>query len=136
MNLYRGFVLYLVMLGTFFAVDMVWLGVVARGFYRNQLGELMADSVNWLAAIIFYFLFVVGVLLFVVNPALDRGSVWWAVGMGILFGVITYSTYDLTNLSTLQGWPLKMTVVDIIWGGVLSASISTVGYIVYNALWS
>ncbi|MFW6048994.1 MAG: DUF2177 family protein, partial [Candidatus Bipolaricaulota bacterium] len=75
------------------------------------------------------------VLLFVVNPALEEESLWRAVGMGILFGVITYSTYDLTNLSTLQGWPLKMTIVDIIWGGVLSASISVVGYLVYNALW-
>ncbi|MBS3812644.1 DUF2177 family protein [Candidatus Bipolaricaulota bacterium] len=135
MNVYRGFLLYLIMLGAFFAIDMTWLGVVARGFYRNQLGPLMADSVNWLAAIIFYLLFIVGVLLFVVNPALDEGSLWRAVGMGILFGVITYSTYDLTNLSTLQGWPLKMTIVDIIWGGVLSASISVVGYLVYNALW-
>lgn len=116
-------------------IDLTWLGVVAKSFYRDQLGKLMADSVNWWAGGIFYLLFVAGLLVFVVNPAIAKESIGWCVGIGFLFGVITYSTYDLTNLSTLKDWPLKVTVVDLIWGGVLSASVSIVGFLVSRVLW-
>ena len=126
--------LYLICLGTFLAVDFFWLGVVARKFYRQELGELMAESTNWAAAVVFYLLFVVGILVFVVNPALEKGSLARSIGLGFLFGIITYATYDLTNLATLSGWSLRVTAVDLLWGGVLSAIVSTVGYVTANAI--
>ena len=121
--------LYLICLGTFLAIDFFWLGVVAKKFYRQELGELMAESTNWTAAFGFYLLFIVGVLVFVVNPAVEKGSLARSIGLGFLFGLISYATYDLTNLATLSGWPLKVTGVDLVWGGVLSAIVSTVGYL-------
>ncbi|MBS3826020.1 DUF2177 family protein [Candidatus Bipolaricaulota bacterium] len=130
MDILRGFYLYLICLGTFLAIDFTWLGLVAREFYRRELGELMSDSVNWTAAFVFYLLFVVGIIVFVVNPAVQKSSLGWSIGVGFLFGVIAYATYDLTNLATLAGWSLKVTVVDMIWGGVLSATVSLVGYLV------
>jgi len=129
MNLLRQIYLYLICLGAFLVIDLTWLGVVARNFYRRQIGELMADSTNWVAAFTFYLLFVVGVVLFVVNPAIQKESLAWSVGIGFLFGLITYATYDLTNLATLANWPLRLTLVDLLWGGVLSASVSLVGYL-------
>lgn len=130
MNLLRQIYLYLICLGAFLAIDFTWLGVVARNFYRKELGELMADSTNWAAAFAFYLLFVVGIVLFVVNPAIQKESLAWSVGIGFLFGLITYATYDLTNLATLANWPLRVTLVDLLWGGVLSATVSLVGYLV------
>jgi uncharacterized membrane protein len=90
----------------------------------------MAESTNWLAAIVFYLLFVVGIIVFVVNPSIEKGSLARTIGLGFLFGIITYATYDLTNLATLAGWSLRVTGVDLLWGGVLSAIVSTVGYLV------
>ena len=133
MGLLNQIYLYLICLGTFLAVDFLWLGVVARNFYRRELGELMAESTNWAAAIVFYLLFVVGIVVFVVNPSLQKGSMLRSLGFGFLFGIITYATYDLTNLATLSGWSLKVTAVDLVWGGVLSAIVSTVGYLVANS---
>lgn len=132
MDILNQIYLYLICLGTFLAVDFFWLGVVARKFYRQELGELMAESTNWAAAMVFYLLFIVGVLVFVVNPALEKGSLIRSTGFGFLFGLITYATYDLTNLATLAGWSLKVTGVDLLWGGVLSAIVSTVGYLAAN----
>ncbi|MFB6290629.1 MAG: DUF2177 family protein [Candidatus Bipolaricaulia bacterium] len=133
MKIFNQIYLYLICLGTFLAVDFFWLGVVARKFYREELGELMAESTNWVAAIVFYLLFVVGILVFVVNPALEKSSLIRSIGLGFLFGLISYATYDLTNLATLSGWSLKVTGVDLVWGGVLSAIVSTVGYLAGNA---
>ncbi|MBS3765962.1 DUF2177 family protein [Candidatus Bipolaricaulota bacterium] len=130
MNLLRQIYLYLICLGAFLVVDFTWLGVVARNFYREELGELMADSTNWMAAFSFYLLFVVGIVLFVVNPAIQKESLGWSIGIGFLFGLIAYATYDLTNLATLANWSLKVTLVDLVWGGVLSATVSLVGYLV------
>lgn len=136
MDILNQIYLYLICLGTFLAVDFFWLGVVAKKFYRQELGELMAESTNWAAAFIFYLLFVAGVLVFVVNPALEKGSLIRSVGLGFLFGLIAYATYDLTNLATLSGWSLKVTGVDLVWGGVVSAIVSTVGYLVGNAFFT
>jgi uncharacterized membrane protein len=120
--------LYLIALPVFFAIDMVWLGVVAKGFYRREIGSLMRSPVNWPAAIVFYLLFILGLVVFVVAPAMDRDSWVRALGYGALFGLITYATYDLTNLSTLRDWPVLLTVVDLIWGAVLAATVSVVTY--------
>ena len=120
--------LYLAVLIAFFAIDMVWLGLVARGFYRQQLGFLLAPNPNWLAAIVFYLLFIAGILFFVVVPGLEADSLRATLLRAALFGLITYATYDLTNLATIKDWPLLVTVVDMIWGVVLSISVSYVGF--------
>jgi len=120
--------LYLATLVAFFAVDMVWLGLVARTFYRKYLGFLMTPSPNWLAAILFYLLFVVGVLVLAVLPGLDAGSLKTTLLRGALFGLVAYATYDLTNLATIKDWPLVVTIVDLIWGTVLSVAVSCAGY--------
>ncbi len=120
--------LYGVTLAAFFAIDMLWLGWIARGFYRKHLGFLMAPQTNWVAAIIFYLLFVAGILFFVVLPGLSAQSLREALIRGALYGLITYATYDLTNLATLKDWPVMLTFVDITWGVVLSTLVSLVGY--------
>lgn len=90
----------------------------------------MTKNVNWIAAISFYLLFIFGLLVFVVTPALKDNSLLHAVLYGALFGLITYATYDLTNLATLKNWPLTMTLVDLVWGAVLSASVSAIAFVV------
>ena len=122
--------LYIATLIAFFIIDMAWLGLVARSFYRKHLGFLMNSSPNWFAAIIFYMLFIVGILVFVVVPGLENNSLKTTLLRAALFGVITYATYDLTNLATVKDWPLLVTVVDMIWGTVLSAAVSFIGFMV------
>ncbi len=122
--------LFLIALPVFFAIDMVWLVMVARKFYQKQIGFLMKPEINWFAAIIFYLLFIAGLVTFVISPAIEKHSLVHAVLFGALFGLTTYATYDLTNLATLKDWPLLVTVVDLIWGTVLAASISVITYII------
>lgn len=122
--------LYFIALPVFFAIDMIWLGVISKNLYKEQLGYLMAPSVNWVAAIIFYLLFIVGLVVFVISPAVDKSSWMVALGMGALFGLITYATYDLTNLATVKDWPLLITIIDLCWGATLAASVSTISYFI------
>ncbi len=119
---------YLVAIIAFLAIDMVWLGVVAKNFYQNQIGFLLKSDVNWAAAIIFYALFIGALMIFVILPAIEKESLIHALLYGALFGFITYATYDLTNLATLKDWPVLVTIVDLIWGSVLSASVSVITY--------
>ena len=126
--------LYLIALPVFFAIDILWIGFIARDFYKNQIGFLMKPDVNWPAAIIFYLLFLVGLVLFVIEPAVEKKEWSKALWMGAFFGLITYATYDLTNLATLKDWPLKMVVVDMLWGTVLSASVATGTYFIATKL--
>ena len=119
--------LYLMTIPAFFLIDMVWLGWIGTKFYKEQIGYLLGP-VNWPAAIIFYLIYIIGILFFAVIPALEFGSVGKAVLYGALFGFFAYATYDLTNLATVKDWPLLVTVVDILWGTVLTASVATVSY--------
>ena len=121
--------LYFVTLAAFLAIDAVWLALVARTFYRRYLDWLMATHPNWLAALAFYLLFVVGVLVFVVVPGVEDGSLRTTLLRGALFGLIAYGTYDLTNLATVKNWPLTITVVDMVWGTALSVAVSYVGFV-------
>ena len=121
--------LYFCTLLAFFAIDMVWLGLVARGFYQKHLGFLLRPNPNWSAAIVFYLLFVLGLLVFVVVPSLQAGSTKKVLILGALFGLITYATYDLTNLATVKDWPWIVTVVDLLWGGILATSVSYLGFL-------
>ena len=122
------FKLYAVAFATFIVVDLLWLGVIARGFYQAQLGHLMRSTVNWAAAISFYLIFVAGIVLLVVWPALERQSLAQLLLLGALFGLVTYAAYDLTNLATLEGFPVTVAVVDLIWGMVLCTTVSVVTY--------
>ncbi|MDQ3076208.1 MAG: DUF2177 family protein [bacterium] len=122
--------LYLITLPVFFLFDMIWLGVVAKNFYAKQIGFLLRPNVNWTAAIVFYLLFIVGLVLFVITPALEKHSLMHALLFGALFGLITYATYDLTNLATMKDWPMLITFVDLAWGMFLSASVSAIAYII------
>ena len=121
---------YLLTMVVFFAVDLLWLGVIAKNFYGRYLSDFLADQVNWTAAIVFYLLFIVGIFLFVILPAHEKQSFSHALIYGALFGFFTYATYDLTNLATLKNWPLNVVIVDILWGMVLTATVSVSGYFI------
>ncbi|MFZ6034729.1 MAG: DUF2177 family protein [Patescibacteria group bacterium] len=126
--------LYSVALFVFLSIDMVWLGLVARNFYSKYLGYLMSPKVNWPAAILFYLLFILGLVLFVIAPSLDKKSLGNALIYGALFGLVTYATYDLTNMATIKDWPLIVTVVDLAWGTFLAASVSAISFAIANKL--
>jgi len=126
--------LYIITLAVFFVIDMIWLGVVAKGFYRRHLGSFMSPKVNWVSAMLFYLLFIVGLLVFVIRPALAAGVPLNALFYGALLGLISYATYDLTNLATLKDWPLVVTVVDLIWGTVLGGVVSYISALIGRAL--
>ena len=122
------FKLYAVALPAFLVMDLIWLGVVARSFYQGQMGHLMRAQVNWVAAIAFYLLFVAGIVVLAVWPAIERQSFTYALALGALLGLVTYAAYDLTNLATLEGFPLTVALVDLAWGTVLCATVSAVTY--------
>ncbi|HOK26429.1 MAG TPA: DUF2177 family protein [Bacteroidales bacterium] len=122
--------LYLIALPVFFVIDMIWLVLVARNFYKEQIGFIMKPEINWVAAILFYLLFIAGLVVFVISPAVEKRTWIHALGYGALFGLVTYATYDLTNLATLKEWPLKVTIIDLIWGALLASSVSVVTYFI------
>ena len=126
--------LYVISFVAFFAIDLFWLGIIAKNLYQNQIGHLLKTDVNWIAAIIFYLVFIVGLVLFVLMPAVEKGNLWRAVLFGALFGFITYATYDLTNLATLKDWPIQLTFIDLAWGTFLGSSTSAVAYLLYRLL--
>jgi len=121
--------LYIITTVIFFAIDMVWLGFVAKDFYRKHIGTLLAENVNWAAAIVFYLLYIGGILFFAVQPALKSGSWQTALLNGALLGMLCYATYDLTNMATLKNWSFTVVWVDIIWGIVLTGSVSTLSFL-------
>ncbi len=118
------FKLYGVALVVFLAIDMVWLLVISKDLYAKELGYLMAPTVNILSALIFYLIFIVGLVVFVIQPALTSKSIKDLVVKAVLFGLVTYATYDLTNLATIKNWPLLITVIDLIWGMTVSTLVS------------
>ena len=122
--------LYLLTLPVFFGIDMLWIGVLAKGFYRNNLGHLLRPDINWTAALIFYLLYIGGILIFATLPAMEKQSLRQAVFMGALFGFFTYATYDLSNLATLKDWPVNVVFVDILWGMVLTASVAAASFFI------
>jgi uncharacterized membrane protein len=126
------FKLYAVALSTFLVIDLVWLGLIARSFYQTHLGHLMRSDVNWVAAALFYLLFVAGIVVFVVWPAIERESLLRALSLGALFGLVTYAAYDLTSLAVMEGFPLKIALVDLLWGTALCASVSAITYSVWG----
>lgn len=127
-------VAYLTTAVVFLAVDAVWLGLVARRFYAEQLGELMKASPDLRIAAGFYAVYVVGIVIFAVAPALAADAWRTALIKGALFGFFAYATYDLTNLATLDGWPVTVSVVDVVWGTGLTAASALMGYVLTKRL--
>lgn len=109
----------------FLIVDGIWLGLVAWPFYQREVGHLLRP-VNLIPAIIFYIIYIIGILVFVIEPNLGAFDVKRVITLGFLFGVVCYATYDLTNLSTLKDWSWKVTIIDIIWGGVATSTTATI----------
>ncbi len=134
MTLSVFFKLYAVALTTFLVLDLMWLGVIARSFYQAQIGHLMRPQVNWAAAVVFYLIFVAGIVILVVWPAIGRESLPQAFALGALFGLVTYAAYDLTNLATLEGFPPMVAVVDLLWGAVLCSAVSATTYLASTRL--
>lgn len=126
--------LYLIALPVFFAIDFIWLALIAKKFYLEQLGSLMKTNINWPAALIFYALFILGLIIFVIAPAVEKKSLMHALVFGGLFGFFAYATYDLTNLATLKNWPFTLTIVDMIWGTVLAATVSAITFWIASKL--
>lgn len=120
---------YFVTAAIFLGIDYVWLTQVAQRFYTGRIGHLMAEHPNLAAAAGFYVVYVVGILVFAVVPALKAESIGHAVVYGALFGFFTYATYDMTNFATLRNWPAIVVIVDIAWGTALSAVSAGAGYL-------
>ena len=130
----KTFLVYLITVPIFFIIDLVWLGVIAKGFYQKHLGYLMRPQINWAAAILFYLLFIIGIVFFAVRPALALQSPMRALVYGALFGFFAYATYDLTNLATVKDWPVIVTAIDLIWGTVLCGAVALGSYVISNKI--
>lgn len=120
--------LFIATLVSFLAIDMIWLAGIAKNFYRNKIGLLLSDNVNWIAAIVFYIIYVAGILWFAVMPAHSKTNVQTALLNGAILGFLCYATYDLTNLATLKNWSVAVTLADIVWGTFLTASVAAISY--------
>ena len=119
---------YIGALVAFLVLDGLWLGVLMSSTYKELLGSLMLEQPKWGPAIVFYLLYVLGVVFFVVMPALARGSARRAALAGAFFGLVAYGTYDMTNWATLQGWSAQLALMDMAWGGLLTCLASLSGY--------
>lgn len=119
--------IYGISLAGFLVIDLVWIGLAANSFYRNRIGYLLADTPNWAAAILFYMMFIAGIVYFAVRPGLETQSMRKGLFNAALFGLMTYGTYDLTNLALVKSWPVIVTVVDMIWGTVVAMMVAAIG---------
>lgn len=126
----QNLIIYAITTVIFFAIDMLWLGLIAKNFYRQKLGFILSPEVNWTAAIIFYLLYIGGILYFAVIPAMKEHNWHTALMQGAFLGILCYATYDLTNMATIKNWPLAIVVVDIVWGAVLTGSCAIISYLI------
>lgn len=112
-----------------FALDMLWLGVVAKGLYAREIGTLLRPDVRWGAALLFYALYIAGIVVFVVVPAVERRSLARVIALGAFFGLVAYATFDLTSLALIRDFTVRITVIDLAWGAVLTAAAASAGYL-------
>lgn len=122
---------FLVVAAAFAVIDAIWLKTM-NPFYRRQIGDLLADKPNLGYAVVFYVIYIAGIVFFALTPALDGGSWLTAVGYGAALGTFAYATYDLTNAATLKTWPWQLIVVDILWGAALTALATLAGWLVFH----
>jgi uncharacterized membrane protein len=125
---------YLVAAVAFAAVDFVWLTRIGKQLYDDQIGHLLAASPNKVAAVAFYAIFLAGLVFFVIHPAIEQGSWSYALFVGAFFGLVTYATFDLTNLAVLKGFPVSIAIIDIAWGIFLASSVSTLTYFIVTKI--
>lgn len=125
---------YVASLLVFFALDLTWLGVVAKDFYRAQLGHLMRADVQWPAALLFYLIYVAAIVILCIAPAVEKQSLGRAAALGAVFGLAAYAAFDLTSLALLKDFPAKVVLVDLAWGTILTASVSAAGYLAAQRL--
>ena len=124
--------MYLISTGIFLCIDAIWLGFIARGIYAKYLGYIMAKNIVWWAAGVFYLIFMAGLVFFVIESSVRTQSIRYALAAGAFFGFVAYATYDLTNLATIEGWPLFVTVIDLIWGAFVASSTSVLSHMLIN----
>ncbi|CCV64256.1 conserved hypothetical protein (DUF2177, membrane protein) [Alteracholeplasma palmae J233] len=119
----------------FFVIDIIWLALISRNLYQSQIGFLMKEKVNWAAAIIFYFIFIAGMTYLILMPSVEHNYSYLRIMItGAVFGLVCYATYDLTNLATLKDWPLKITIIDLIWGTTLGSVTSLITIYLYKLI--
>ena len=126
--------LYLLTLPIFFVVDLLWLGVIARDIYQSRLGHLLVAEVNWIAAIVFYLIYIAGILLCAVVPGLAAESMRKTLSCAAAYGFFTYMTYELTNAATLPGWPLSVVIIDTTWGILLCTVVALASHLIGRRL--
>ncbi len=122
MNILINFILASIIMGI---LDFVWLRFAAKKIYYNEIGALLLKKPFMPAALLFYVIYVIGIVVFVITPALNNDSWFYATYMGALFGLVAYATYDLTNLATLKGFSAKIVIIDLIWGALLTSIVAT-----------
>jgi uncharacterized membrane protein len=120
--------LYGLMAAVFFAIDLTWIGLVSSDFYRRNLGHLLAENVNWSAALIFYMIYIAGILVFAVLPGVEAVSLTRTIGLGAFLGFFAYATFDLTSLALFRDFPMTVVLVDLAWGTTLTAAVAAFGY--------
>lgn len=130
MNIYTK--LYSIALTVFLIIDAVWLAVVAKNFYAKHIGFLMTEKPNWWAAGVFYLINILGLVILVIFPGIEAKSLSKTLIFGALYGLVTYATYDLTNLATIKGWPVIVTIVDLIWGVTISTIVAGITFKLAN----
>ncbi len=118
----------------FLTIDFIWLAAVAKNFYEAELGSLMKEKFNMVAAFIFYIIFIIGLSVFVIVPGIESQSLIKTIMLAALFGFVTYATYDLTNYATLEGFPLKIVLVDMTWGTFVATITSILTYLIYQGV--
>ncbi len=128
------FITYVITLIAFVAIDMVWLVWLARATYVAEMGDLLRKQPNLVAAIVFYVVYAAGLMFFAISPGLKSGSIGQTIALGAALGFVAYGTYDLTNLSVMNGFGVKIAVIDLIWGTCLSAITSAVTFILVSKL--
>ena len=127
----RYVVLYLTTLIVLIPIDFLFLGLVAKGFFTSQVGDMLGE-IRLATAILFYLLYVIGILVFVSGQA---GATWQSTLLyGGLFGFFCYATFELTSLSLLKHWTWPVVMVDVSWGTFVTAVSSTTGLLIANAI--
>jgi uncharacterized membrane protein len=134
MNLRNALGLYAIAAVVFLVVDLVWLSLVAPGLYEYFLGDLLAEDPNVAAAVLFYAIFVAGLVYFVIAPAVEEQSPRTALVRGAAFGLVTYATWDLTSLAVIEGFPAGVVPIDMAWGTFLAATVSISTYHLWQRL--
>jgi uncharacterized membrane protein len=129
----NNILIFLITIVIFTVIDFIWLGLVAKNIYHDQVGKLLLKKPNLPAALVFYALYAIGVMYFCVLPAMSSHNAYWAQGTGMLFGLFAYGTYDLTNLATLKGWTTKIAILDLSWGVILTGSVAGLSVLVSHA---